>query len=89
MSPDQTIGYEQLRIAIMDSDTLDNATILSSATAMPAGMGSNGSVEPLWLTEKRAIQSAIDYCEGNVNRAAGLLEVAPSTIYRKIQSWKS
>lgn len=89
MSPDQTIGYEQLRIAIMDSDTLDNATILSSATAMPAGMGSSGSVEPLWLTEKRAIQSAIDYCEGNVNRAAGLLEVAPSTIYRKIQSWKS
>ena len=45
-------------------------------------------VEPLWLTEKRAIEGAIDACNGNVNQAAGLLEVAPSTLYRKLQSWK-
>jgi len=45
-------------------------------------------IEPLWITEKRAIESAIALCDGNVNRAAGLLEVAPSTIYRKTQSWK-
>ena len=46
-------------------------------------------VEPLWATEKRAIQAALDACDGNINRAAGLLEVAPSTIYRKIQGWKT
>ena len=45
-------------------------------------------VEPLWLTEKNAIKAAIEACEGNVNQAAGLLEVAPSTIYRKLQTWK-
>ncbi len=45
-------------------------------------------VEPLWLTEKNAIEAAIEACSGNVNRAAGLLEVAPSTIYRKLQTWK-
>ena len=45
-------------------------------------------IEPLWITEKFAIESAIEACAGNVNRAAGLLEVAPSTIYRKLQSWK-
>jgi DNA-binding NtrC family response regulator len=45
-------------------------------------------IEPLWLTEKRAIESAIQTCGGNVNQAAGLLEVAPSTLYRKLQSWK-
>jgi DNA-binding NtrC family response regulator len=45
-------------------------------------------VEPLWLVEKRAIQAAIAASDGNVNRAAGLLEVAPSTIYRKLQAWK-
>lgn len=45
-------------------------------------------VEPLWLVEKRAIEEAIAACDGNVNRAAGLLEVAPSTVYRKLQSWK-
>jgi len=46
------------------------------------------SVEPLWLTERNAIEAAIETCGGNVNQAAGLLEVAPSTIYRKLQSWK-
>jgi len=45
-------------------------------------------VEPLWLTEKNAIEAAIEACNGNINQAAGLLEVAPSTIYRKRQAWK-
>ncbi len=45
-------------------------------------------IEPLWLVEQRTIQQAIELCGGNVNQAAGLLEVAPSTLYRKIQSWK-
>lgn len=45
-------------------------------------------IEPLWRTEKRAIEAAIELCDNNVNRAAGLLEIAPSTIYRKMQSWK-
>lgn len=89
MTPDPTIGYEPLRVAIMDSDMVDSAGHTATVTFAPVAAGGQGAVEPLWLTEKRAIQSAIDYCEGNVNRAAGLLEVAPSTIYRKIQSWKS
>ena len=46
-------------------------------------------VEPLWLTEKSAIEAAIEACDGNINRAAGLLEVAPSTVYRKLQNWKN
>ncbi|MFT7139298.1 MAG: two-component system repressor protein LuxO [Sulfitobacter sp.] len=46
-------------------------------------------IEPLWVTEKRAIEWAIEQSDGNVNRAAGLLEVAPSTIYRKVQSWNT
>ncbi|KLV10751.1 sigma-54-dependent Fis family transcriptional regulator [Photobacterium ganghwense] len=45
-------------------------------------------VEPLWVVEKRAIQAAIDACDGNIPRAAGLLEVSPSTIYRKLQTWQ-
>ena len=49
----------------------------------------NGGIEPLWITEKKAIEAAIEACDGSINRAAKQLEVAPSTIYRKIQSWKS
>lgn len=48
----------------------------------------NNKIEPLWIVEKRAIQKAIDACDGNIPRAAGLLEVSPSTIYRKLQAWQ-
>ena len=44
-------------------------------------------VKPLWLVEKEAIESAIRECRGNIPKAAALLEVAPSTLYRKKQSW--
>ena len=47
-----------------------------------------GEIRPLWLVEKEAIQKAIEVSDGNINRAAILLEVAPSTIYRKVQAWK-
>ncbi|MBF8999845.1 quorum-sensing sigma-54 dependent transcriptional regulator LuxO [Vibrio nitrifigilis] len=42
---------------------------------------------PLWLTEKQAIEKAIEACDGNIPKAAGYLDVSPSTIYRKLQSW--
>ncbi|WP_047045197.1 quorum-sensing sigma-54 dependent transcriptional regulator LuxO [Vibrio mexicanus] len=44
---------------------------------------------PLWLTEKAAIEKAIEACEGNIPKAAGYLDVSPSTIYRKIQAWNA
>jgi len=44
-------------------------------------------IEPLWKVEKAAIERAIDLCGGNVPRAAALLEVSPSTIYRKKERW--
>ncbi len=44
-------------------------------------------VAPLWLIEKRAIEHAIALCEGNIPRAAELLRISPSTIYRKRQAW--
>ena len=44
-------------------------------------------VHPLWVTERNAIEAAIAQCDGNIPKAAALLEVSPSTIYRKKQSW--
>jgi two-component system repressor protein LuxO len=46
-------------------------------------------VEPLWIVERNTIERAIEICSGNVNKAASLLEVAPSTIYRKLQAWEA
>ena len=44
---------------------------------------------PLLTVERETIERAINVCEGNIPKAAALLEVSPSTIYRKKQSWES
>ncbi|MEZ9231929.1 quorum-sensing sigma-54 dependent transcriptional regulator LuxO [Vibrio amylolyticus] len=44
---------------------------------------------PLWVTEKTAIEQAIEACEGNIPKAAGYLDVSPSTLYRKLQVWNA
>jgi len=46
-------------------------------------------VMPLHLVEKKAIEQAIQQCNGSVTQAAALLEVNPSTLYRKIKNWES
>ncbi len=45
-------------------------------------------IEPLDLVIRRAIEDAITRFDGNIPRAAAALEVAPSTLYRKIQTWQ-
>jgi DNA-binding NtrC family response regulator len=46
------------------------------------------SIRPLWLVEKETIEQAIALCDGNIPKAAALLDVSPSTIYRKRLSWE-
>lgn len=64
----------------------------SSVTLNPANpiavISSDQKIQPLWLTEKQAIEKAIDLCNNNIPKAASLLEVSASTLYRKLQSWK-
>ncbi|MFK4751878.1 sigma-54-dependent transcriptional regulator [Oceanobacter antarcticus] len=42
---------------------------------------------PLWLEEKRIIERAIDHYQGNIPKAAAMLDISASTIYRKKQFW--
>ena len=53
-----------------------------------AGLSTTLAVEPWWLTEKRVIEEAIEACGGNIPEAASLLQVAASTLYRKLQIWE-
>jgi len=46
-------------------------------------------VRPLWQVEKEAIEEAIAACDGNIPRAAALLEISASTIYRKRMAWEA
>ncbi len=45
-------------------------------------------IRPLWESERDIIQNAIECYKGNIPRASAALEISPSTVYRKIQSWK-
>ena len=45
-------------------------------------------ITPLWESEKKTIEDTITKCNGNIPRAAALLGISPSTIYRKRESWK-
>jgi len=45
-------------------------------------------IQPLADVEKNTIEQAINFCDGNIPKAAALLDVSPSTIYRKKQGWE-
>jgi len=69
-----------------------NGSDLSAVPAPPSGAvnesSPSGEVMPLWLVEKAAIEAAIVRCDGNIPKAAALLDVSPSTLYRKKQTWE-
>jgi two-component system repressor protein LuxO len=44
-------------------------------------------VRPLWRVEREAIERALARCNNNIGRAAALLEIDASTIYRKKRDW--
>jgi len=64
------------------------ASIATLAPLPRAGTPPAGAIKPLWLIEKEAIEEAIALCGGNIPRAAALLEVNPSTIYRRKAEWE-
>lgn len=55
----------------------------------PCNANSTATILPLSEVERKAIEQALSFCDGNVVKAASLLAVSPSTLYRKIQSWES
>jgi two-component system repressor protein LuxO len=73
------------------------ATFSAAATAgsQPGNAGATvglvdaGTIRPLWQIEKQVIEQTIEHCNGNIPRAAALLEISPSTIYRKRQQWET
>jgi two-component system repressor protein LuxO len=45
------------------------------------------AILPMWQQEQRIIEDAIASFDGNISLAAAALEISPSTIYRKRQTW--
>jgi two-component system, repressor protein LuxO len=76
----------------LDPQAASRQPSIAALSPMPlprtAGGGAAGApVKPLWLVEKEAIEEAITLCGGNIPRAAALLEINPSTIYRRKAEW--
>lgn len=60
----------------------------SGGALAASGLVDAGAIRPLWQIEKQVIEETIARCDGNIPRAAALLEISPSTIYRKRQQWE-
>ncbi|EJU9867265.1 sigma-54-dependent Fis family transcriptional regulator [Vibrio vulnificus] len=69
--------------------SLETQTSKANPLAHNAFHHSDGSIRPMWQIEREAIQNAIAFCDGNVISAAVMLELSPSTVYRKKQAWEA
>jgi two-component system repressor protein LuxO len=67
------------------SQEMNNNTILATAPAVEVSLA---NIRSLAAVEQAAIEHAIAACDDNVVKAASLLEVSPSTLYRKVQQWQ-
>ena len=85
-----TVARDQLQTSVVaqlvSAPPATSYTVASADAALSITEPEYG-VEPLWMTEKKAIERAIALCRGNVVAAAKQLQINPSTIYRKKASW--
>jgi two-component system repressor protein LuxO len=71
-------GLESVRLPVAAND-VRSVTMSQSVPLV--------RLQPLHELEREAIEAALVACDDNVPRAAAMLEVSPSTIYRKMQAW--
>ena len=72
---------------IMPAHVEQQQNVQNSVSTSPAS--SMSSIATLADVEKHAIEQAIELCQDNIVKAASLLGVSPSTLYRKIQQWQT
>ena len=80
----KTMLPDMLAHFTVDTQTVDDAI---ACPYQPPAV--DPAVLPLWQVEKNAILQTLKATNQDVVKAAALLEVSPSTLYRKLQMWKS
>ncbi|MEQ9641308.1 MAG: sigma-54 dependent transcriptional regulator [Alphaproteobacteria bacterium] len=81
--PRNSAGLPRRPVATSRSIPSNRAPVTASATI------GDGEVRPLADVERDAIERAIAACDGNIPKAAALLDISASTIYRKRLNWKT
>jgi len=91
MNDGAAVTFDMLPMVIRDQSGRPNAVIDLSRERSRVSAPSRpfGAIEPLWAQERRIIEDALDAFDGNIAMAAAALEISPSTIYRKRQSWSA
>ena len=74
------VGYAADRVATLNAGW--TTPLASTKDRVAALIGT-----PLADVERELIEATIEYCDGSIPRAARMLELSPSTIYRKLESW--
>lgn len=85
-----TVKLEHLPASLNYLQPIDTIADSTNTPTVNTGLTDNsiGNIRPLADVERETIEQAIDFCDGNIPKAAALLDVSPSTIYRKKQSWE-
>ena len=71
----------------------ENGAMMDASDANPNGVnGAPSNISafigtPLATLEREFIEATIEFCGGSIPQAARLLDVSPSTLYRKNESW--
>ena len=81
LSPSGVATAAMLPAVLRDAARLP--TVASTAGSPPPRRG----IRPMAVVEREAIEAALAEAGGNVGRAAALLEIDASTIYRKKREW--
>ena len=73
--------------AMIDAADIESRVSVAAPVSVEAPRPDRRNVLPMWQQEQRIIEDAIATFGGNISMAAAALEISPSTIYRKRQSW--
>ena len=89
MNDGAAVTFDMLPLMIRESSSRPAGLVDLSRERAKTAPSSRpfASIEPLWAQERRIIEDALDAFDGNIAMAAAALEISPSTIYRKKQSW--
>ena len=80
---------EQSRAAAYSSPAAELiASLPYNTAASRPPLAPGGRIIPLETVIRTTIENAIAVCDGSIPKAAAALEVSPSTLYRRIQSWQ-
>jgi two-component system, repressor protein LuxO len=83
----EEVSLDMLPAGVFRLGAGPRASGMATASAMPPETLAHADVQlrPLWQVEKEMIDEALRVCDGNVPRAAAILEMSPSTLYRRIR----